>query len=103
MDNTKESDVTAYAKLPDYLNKLVTSNPGSLVELLTEPHENGGHRFKYLFVALNASIKGYEYMRKVVVVDGTHLKGKYGGCLITASAQDGNYQIFPLAFAIVDG
>lgn len=103
MDNTKESDVTAYAKLPDYLNKLVTSNPGSLVELLTEPHENGGHRFKYLFVALNASIKGYEYMRKVVVVDGTHLKGKYGGCLITTSTQHGNYQIFPLAFAIVDG
>lgn len=103
MDNTKESDVTAYAKLPDYLNKLVTSNPGSLVELLTEPHENGGHRFKYLFVALDASIKGYEYMRKVVVVDGTHLKGKYGGCLITTSTQHGNYQIFPLAFAIVDG
>lgn len=103
MENTKDSDVTAYAKLPDYLNKLVKSNPGSLVELCTEPQQNGGHRFKYLFVALEASIKGYEYMRKVVVVDGTHLKGKYGGCLITASAQDGNYQIFPLAFAIVDG
>lgn len=41
-------------------------------------------------------------MRKVVIVDGTHLKGKYAGCLLTASAQDGNYQIFPLAFAIVD-
>ncbi|KAL0733718.1 hypothetical protein Bca4012_009928 [Brassica carinata] len=103
IDNIKESEVTAYAKLPDYLNKLVTSNPGTLVELFAEPHQNGGHRFKYLFVALDASIKGYEYMKKVVVVDGTHLKGKYGGCLLTASAQDGNYQIFPLAFAIVDG
>lgn len=48
-------------------------------------------------------MKGYEYMRKVVVIDGTHLRGKYAGCLLTASAQDGNYQIFPLAFAIVDG
>ena len=37
-----------------------------------------------------------------MVVDGTHLKGKYAGCLLTASAQDGNYQIFPLAFAVVD-
>ncbi|WZZ52813.1 hypothetical protein YC2023_052920 [Brassica napus] len=52
-----------------------------------------------MFVALGASVKGYQYMRKVIVVDGTHLKGKYAGCLLTASAQDGNYQIFPLAIA----
>ena len=53
--------------------------------------------------AFAASVKGYAYMRKVVVVDGTHLKGKYMGCLLTASAQDANYQIYPLAFAVVDG
>lgn len=54
----------------------------------------------YLFV-FGASIKGYAYMRKVVMVDGTHLKEKYAGYLLTASTQDGNYQIFPLASAIV--
>ncbi|XP_024016359.1 uncharacterized protein LOC112089836 [Eutrema salsugineum] len=42
-------------------------------------------------------------MRNVVVIDGAHLKGKYGGCLLTASCQDGNYQLFPIAFGIVDG
>ncbi|XP_009123328.1 uncharacterized protein LOC103848100 [Brassica rapa] len=52
---------------------------------------------------MGASIMGFEYMRKVVVVNGTHLRGKYAGCLLTASAQDGNYQVFPLAIAIVDG
>lgn len=103
MENTKETDASSYAKLADYLNKLVTANPGTIVDLFTEPHQTGGHKFKYLFVALDASIKGYEFMRKVVVVDGTHLKGKYQGCLLTASAQDGNYQIFPLAYAVVDG
>jgi len=36
------------------------------------------------------------------VIDGTHTKGKYKSCLVTASGQDGNYQIFPLAFGIVD-
>lgn len=41
-------------------------------------------------------------MRNVIIVDGTHLRGKYGGCLLTASAQDGNYQIFPLAMGVVD-
>ena len=59
--------------------------------------------FKYMFLAMAASIMGFEYMRKVVVVDGTHLRGKYVGCLLTASSQDGNYQVFALAIAIVDG
>lgn len=47
-------------------------------------------------------MKGYKYMRKVVIIDGIHLKEKYAGCLIIACIQDGNRQIYPLAFAIVD-
>ncbi|XP_019089135.1 PREDICTED: uncharacterized protein LOC109127961 [Camelina sativa] len=31
------------------------------------------------------------------------MKGKYKGCLVAASGQDGNMQIFPLAFGVVDG
>lgn len=41
-------------------------------------------------------------MRKVIVVDGTFLKGKYKGTLLLATTQDGNFNIFPLAFAVVD-
>ena len=36
------------------------------------------------------------------MIDGTHLSGKYKGVLLTASGQDANFQIFPLAFAVVD-
>ncbi|XP_018448738.2 uncharacterized protein LOC108820271 [Raphanus sativus] len=92
----------SYKKLPAYLNNLVLANPGSLANLHTEPAGEGGNRFKYMFLALGASIEGYKAMRKVITVDGTHLKGRYAGCLLTASAQDGNYQIYPLAIAIVD-
>lgn len=102
VDNGHGTCNASYLKLPSYLNNLVLANPGSLANLHTEQTEQGGQRFKYMFLALGASIEGYAAMRKVVVVDGTHLKGKYAGCLLTASAQDGNYQIFPLAFAIVD-
>ncbi|XP_024011092.1 uncharacterized protein LOC112086410 [Eutrema salsugineum] len=42
-------------------------------------------------------------MRKVLIIDGAHLKRKYTGCLLTASCQDGNYQLYPVAFGIVDG
>ncbi|XP_024016380.1 uncharacterized protein LOC112089858 [Eutrema salsugineum] len=41
-------------------------------------------------------------MRKVVVVDGTFLHGKYKGTLLLATTQDGNFNIFPIAFAVVD-
>lgn len=102
IDNVQGSCNASYIHLPSYLNKLVTVNPGTIANLCAEPTDDGGHRFKYMFVALGASVKGYQYMRKVIVVDGTHLKGKYAGCLLTASAQDGNYQIFPLAIAVVD-
>ncbi|KAL0714160.1 hypothetical protein Bca4012_021139 [Brassica carinata] len=64
--------------------------------------EDGGTRFKYCIVAYGASISGYAAMRKVVVVDGISLKGKFGGCLLSASTQDGIFLVFPLAFAIVD-
>lgn len=102
IDKVKGTSQSSYSQLPDYLHRLRAANPGTITELLTETVEGGGTRFKYMFVAFGASIAGYASMRKVIVVDGTHLKGKYAGCLPTASAQDGNYQIFPLAFAMVD-
>ncbi|XP_015954106.1 uncharacterized protein LOC107478480 [Arachis duranensis] len=36
-------------------------------------------------------------------VDGTHLYGKYKGCRLVAVSQDGNNNIVPIAFAIVEG
>ncbi|XP_016168805.1 uncharacterized protein LOC107611385 [Arachis ipaensis] len=36
-------------------------------------------------------------------VDGTHLHGKYKGAFLVAVAQDGNQNIMPIAFAIVEG
>jgi len=38
-----------------------------------------------------------------VQVDGTFLTGKYHGTLLTAISQDGNRNIFSLAFSIVEG
>ncbi|CAA7046209.1 unnamed protein product [Microthlaspi erraticum] len=89
---------SGYAELPTYLHMIRRTNPGTLTRL--EVDEN--QRFKYLFLAFGASINGFPYMRKVIVVDGTFLKEKYKGTLLTASAQDGNFQIFPIAFAVVD-
>ena len=55
-----------------------------------------------MLFALDTAVQGYSYMRKVIVIDGTHVRGRYGGCLIVASAQDANFKVFPIAFGIVN-
>lgn len=59
-------------------------------------------RFKYCFMAIGSSIEGWKHCRPNISVDGTFLKCKFVGTLLTASTTDGNNQIFPLAFSIVD-
>lgn len=92
------SPESGYQQLPCYLYMIKRANPGTFTRLEVD----AAQRFKYLFLAFGASIVGFPFMRKVVVVDGTFLQGKYKGTLLTATAQDGNFQIFPLAFAVVD-
>ncbi|XP_021722676.1 uncharacterized protein LOC110690155 [Chenopodium quinoa] len=41
--------------------------------------------------------------RSLIEVDRAHLKGHYGGVLLSAVALDGNNEIFPIAWAIVGG
>ncbi|XP_010448992.2 PREDICTED: uncharacterized protein LOC104731347 [Camelina sativa] len=60
------------------------------------------NEFRYGFLAFGASIRGFKLMRKVISIDGAHLKSKYKGTLLAASAQDGNFQLYPIAFAVVD-
>ena len=91
-----------FSLLSGYLQGLGESNPGSLIELKTVVDGNGVSVFKYLFVAFEASLAGFASIRRVIVIDGTQMKGKYGGCLLTGSCEDGNFQVFPLAFAVVN-
>ncbi|CAL9247860.1 unnamed protein product, partial [Arabidopsis halleri] len=109
--NTKELAIAAargneeesYKFLATYLHLVKSTNPGTITEMHTSKDQKGNTLFKYLFFAFGASIAGYKYLRKVIVIDGTAMKGKYKGCLVAASGQDGNMQIFPLAFGVVDG
>jgi len=102
MDNALGSVMGSYALIQPYFKRLLETNPNSLVVMETEKDNSGVERFKYLFFALHACVQGYAYMRKVIVIDGTHLRGQYGGCLVAASAQDANFQVFPIAFGIVN-
>lgn len=39
----------------------------------------------------------------MLVVNGTHLQGKFKGVMLSANSVDGNGRIYPIAFAVVDG
>ncbi|KAL6550042.1 hypothetical protein OROMI_020530 [Orobanche minor] len=84
----------SFRKLPSNFYMLEQSNPGSVVDLQTD--EAGA--FENCFMPLAASIRGFKACRPVIVVDGTHLKGKYNGIMFVAATKDANEQIFPSPF-----
>lgn len=79
MDNAMGSAMGSYALIHPYFKLLMETNPNFIVSMETEADSQGVERFKYLFFALHTSIQGYAYLRKVVVIDGTHLKIGTGG------------------------
>ncbi|XP_062118856.1 uncharacterized protein LOC133832546 [Humulus lupulus] len=92
------STANSYPKLPAYLYMVQKSNPGTYTRLIVDEE----HKFKYLFLSLGVSIRGFCYMRKFISIDGTHLKNLFGGNLLIPTAQDENFQIYPLAFHFFD-
>nr|XP_007136176.1 hypothetical protein PHAVU_009G024500g [Phaseolus vulgaris]ESW08170.1 hypothetical protein PHAVU_009G024500g [Phaseolus vulgaris] len=61
------------------------------------------YKLDRVFWSFKPCIDGFNFCKPIVQVDGTFLNGRYSGTLLTATAQDGNRNIFPLAFAIVEG
>ena len=87
-----------YAVPNAYRYMLEVVNPGCKTALSLD--KNG--RFQYFFVSYAAWIIGFQEMRKVIAVDGTFLRSKYGGVLLSAVAQDVENHIFPVAFCVLD-
>ena len=89
----------SYQMLYSYLYMLEKINHHTITSVKLDDSD----RFKYLFIALGASIEGFKVMRKVVTVDATFLKNGYGGALVFATAHDPNRHHYPLAFGVLDG
>ncbi|KAL0322236.1 UNVERIFIED_CONTAM: hypothetical protein Scaly_2520000 [Sesamum calycinum] len=91
-------------KLPKYLGAIQKYNPGTIVEWKHKGFQQsiGKYVMEYVFWAFKPCINGFQFYRKIISVDGTHLYKKYKYKLLIAAAMDGNQQVLPLAFAIVD-
>ncbi|XP_058746584.1 uncharacterized protein LOC131619513 [Vicia villosa] len=100
----------SYKELPRYLNALCTYAPGTVYEMETFPAYapngtlvSGNGIFRRLFWAFQPCIRGFAFCKPIIQIDGTWLYGKYKGTLLMAVAQDGNNNVFPIAFALVEG
>lgn len=99
----------SYKELPRYL-VVHTYAPGtvSIMETVSAYSQDGtcvhgNGIFHRLFWAFQPCIKGFAFCKPVIQIDGTWLYDKYKGTLLMAVAQDGNNNIFLIAFALVEG
>ncbi|XP_013594989.1 PREDICTED: uncharacterized protein LOC106303205 [Brassica oleracea var. oleracea] len=89
----------SYAKMLAYLHMIKEANSG----MHTHYESNEKGRFIYLFMSFEQSVRGfYNAMQRVIVVDGTFLKNKYKRVLLVSTAVDGNSNLYPIAFGVVD-
>ncbi|XP_028052814.1 uncharacterized protein LOC114257249 [Camellia sinensis] len=78
-----------------YVDAANAYNLGSVFDMEFDIDSKGRH-FKCLFFAFEACIHGFKYCRPVLMLDGTFLKGRHKGCLLAATAKDGNQGILTL-------
>ncbi|XP_057745886.1 uncharacterized protein LOC130964812 [Arachis stenosperma] len=99
----------SYNDLPRWVLGVQLTMPGSVVVLKTSPVRVGRQvdesqaYFHRLFWTFPPCIEAFRHCKPLISIDGTHLYGKYGGTLLIAIAQDGNSNILPVAFALVEG
>ncbi|XP_057539719.1 uncharacterized protein LOC130817822 [Amaranthus tricolor] len=94
----------SFEELPRYVQALMQSNPGTVVQWEVQPTMDPTKvMFQRMFWAFGPSIKGFPHCRPLISIDGTHLYGKYRGTLMIGMSIDANSQLFPLAFAVVEG
>ncbi|KAL5725139.1 hypothetical protein ACHQM5_008318 [Ranunculus cassubicifolius] len=73
-------------------------NPGGVQTICRDLADD---KFSGCCIAFHATLKGWkEGCKPMLGLDGCHLKGKYGGCLLSITALDGNNGLFLIAVYI---
>ncbi|KAK6793745.1 hypothetical protein RDI58_007198 [Solanum bulbocastanum] len=95
-----------FSILWNYCNEIVQTNPGTSVFMKLTPNEilNKPMRFQRFYICFVACKAGFKAgYRKIIWVDGCWLKNTmYGAQLLSAVTLDGNNNIFPIVYAIVE-
>ncbi|KAL9665429.1 hypothetical protein QQ045_020849 [Rhodiola kirilowii] len=92
----------SFETLPAYMDMLKESNPGSIVYWDKSVLDSGNVNVNRVFWAFGPAINGFTHCRPVISIDATHLIGKWKGVLMIAVTYDGENEILPLAYALVE-
>ena len=88
--------------MPWFLTALSDANPDTVTTLKCDPRVSGTCIFNSAFWAFDPCIRGFRHCSPMISIDATHLYGKYKGKLLIAMATDGNNEIYPFVFAVVE-
>lgn len=92
-----------YKLVWDYVNAIRQHCQGSMAICCTESIERPPPVFQRMFICLKPILDGFKAgCRPIIGLDGCHLTGAYPGICLVAVGSDGNNNIYPLAWAIVD-
>ncbi|GKA84614.1 transposase, MuDR, MULE transposase domain protein, partial [Tanacetum coccineum] len=92
--------IESFAQFPFYYYNLKKENEGTVTDIETD--DRG--RFKMCFIGFGGAIKSFLcYMRPLIIIDGTHLKGTYLGTNLVVVGMDGNNQIIHIATSVSQG
>ncbi|XP_057523999.1 uncharacterized protein LOC130803814 [Amaranthus tricolor] len=92
-----------YSRVWDYAEAIRRFNPGSTAIVKCIGIDTPPPLFQRMYICLTACKEGFiAGCRPIIGVDGAHLKGKFPGVLLTAVGKDGNNNIFPIAWAVVE-
>ena len=73
--------------MPKYCEDLKHNNPASTI-VFESTEEGNQSRFNRVFICYGASAIGFEFCYPVLGLDGTHLKSKYRGMIMTFAANN---------------
>ncbi|XP_057423638.1 uncharacterized protein LOC130717437 [Lotus japonicus] len=91
-----------YRHLRSFGEELLRSNPGSTVKIKSVVGA-GNPVFERIYICFAACKRAFATCcRPLIGLDGCFLKGLYGGQLLAAVGKDGNNQMIPIAFAVVE-
>ncbi|KAK8713327.1 hypothetical protein V6N13_148548 [Hibiscus sabdariffa] len=104
LEKIRGSVVLEFNRLFDYVFALRCAEPNGTFELMVErPTEVEKPKFRRLYVCFSALKEGFKrFCRPVISLDGCFLKGSFKGKILSVVGRDGNNQIFPIAWALVE-
>ena len=92
-----------YSRVWDYTDAIRRFNPRSTPIVKCIGMNKPPPLFQRMYICLLACKEGFVAgCRPIIGVGGAHLTGKFPGILLSAVGKDGNNNIFPITWAVVE-